>query len=333
MHLPFVDFAAVTPGWLVLTALLVAIVAATRLPVVGGVVRGAVTVAIVALLVFVLAERERFDPYLGRIAGVFQLDRQEVSGRELRVRLSPDGHFWVWAKINGVERRLLIDSGATVTALSAETARAARLKLGRGLVPILLNTANGTIRADGATLDELRLGNIVARRLAVVVSPAFDQDGRAGDELPVAARQLARRRTHAGAGTASPAGRDERLNREDLKRERAPVLPDAPPRSPIRSGGGRGDRPSNDGRRDYGNGDGCGCCRGSREPLHLDRADRRAFADPQTGDDRTRDRAAGRADAGAAEDATGALGHDRRRAHTERDHGSPNQLRHDVLLG
>jgi aspartyl protease family protein len=174
MQLPFADFAAIGPGWLLLALLLVAIVAASRLPVVGGIVRGAVTVGIVALLVFVLAERERFDPYLGRIAGFFQLDRQEVSGKEMRVRMASDGHFWVRARINGVERRLLIDSGATVTALSARTARAAGVKLGKGLFPILLNTANGTIRADGATVGELRLGNIVARRLAVVVSPAFD---------------------------------------------------------------------------------------------------------------------------------------------------------------
>jgi aspartyl protease family protein len=175
MHPPFADFDAIGPGWLVVAGLLFAIIVATRLPVVGRVLRGFVTLAIVGLLVFVLAERERFDPYLGRIAGAFQLDRQEVSGKEMRVRMSPDGHFWVRARINGVERRLLIDSGATVTALSASTARAAGLKLGRGLFPILLNTANGTIRADGATLDELRLGNIVARRLAVVVSPAFDE--------------------------------------------------------------------------------------------------------------------------------------------------------------
>jgi len=175
MHPPFVDFDAIPPGWLVLAGALVLVVMATRLPVVGGIVRGLATVAIVGLLVFVLAERERFDPYLGRIAGMLQLDRQEVSGKEMRVRMSPDGHFWVRAQINGVERRLLIDSGATITALSAQTARAAGLKLGKGLFPILLNTANGTVRADGATVGELRLGNIVARRLAVVVSPSFDE--------------------------------------------------------------------------------------------------------------------------------------------------------------
>ena len=174
MHPPPVDFDAISPGWAVLAVLLIMIIAATRLPIVGAILRAAVTVAIVGALVFVLAERERFDPYLGRIAGFLQLDRQEVSGKEMRVRMSPDGHFWVRARINGVERKLLIDSGETITAISAGTARAAGLKFGNRLFPILLNTANGTIRADGSTVAELRLGNIVARHLAVVVSPAFD---------------------------------------------------------------------------------------------------------------------------------------------------------------
>jgi aspartyl protease family protein len=175
MHLPFADFDAIAPGWLVLAGLLIVVTVATRLPIIGGVMRAIVTLAIVGVLVLVLAERERFDPYIGRIAGFLNLDHQEVSGREMRVRMSPDGHFWVRARINGVERRLLIDSGATVTALSAETARAANIRLQPGLFPILLNTANGTIRADGGTIAELKLGNIVARRLAVVVSPSFDE--------------------------------------------------------------------------------------------------------------------------------------------------------------
>ena len=41
-----------------------------------------------------------------------------------------------------------------------------------GLLPVLLSTANGTIPADTATINELRLGNVVARRLEVVVVPS-----------------------------------------------------------------------------------------------------------------------------------------------------------------
>jgi aspartyl protease family protein len=87
--------------------------------------------------------------------------------------MAPDGHFWARVTVNGVPRRMLIDSGATLTALSSGTAAAAGLKTDRGLFPVVLNTANGAITARTATLPELRLGDIVARDLPVVVSPAF----------------------------------------------------------------------------------------------------------------------------------------------------------------
>ena len=39
-------------------------------------------------------------------------------GEEVRLRMAPDGHFWADVRLDGVERRMLIDSGATITALS-----------------------------------------------------------------------------------------------------------------------------------------------------------------------------------------------------------------------
>ncbi len=39
--------------------------------------------------------------------------------------------------------------------------------------PVVLRTANGTVNAQTGTIRELRFGTIVARQLAVVVSPAF----------------------------------------------------------------------------------------------------------------------------------------------------------------
>ena len=52
---------------------------------------------------------------------------QSVVGSEVRVPMADDGHFWVHATINGVERTMLVDSGATVTALSTGTAEAAKV--------------------------------------------------------------------------------------------------------------------------------------------------------------------------------------------------------------
>ena len=87
--------------------------------------------------------------------------------------MASDGHFWAEARINGVRRRMLIDSGATVTAISEATAAAAGVRSGAAPVPVVLRTANGMAPARAARVEELRLGNIVARDLKVVVSPAF----------------------------------------------------------------------------------------------------------------------------------------------------------------
>jgi len=147
-----------------------------RLPYVGRIIRFLFSFAILAFAVFLLLQQAPYQPTLARLTETLGLNNQTVSGKELRVRMSPDGHFWVNAKINGVERRMLIDSGATVTALSTDTARASGVDTGMGLAPVVLRTANGATPAETGTVDELRVGNIVARDLKVVSAPGLDLD-------------------------------------------------------------------------------------------------------------------------------------------------------------
>ncbi len=130
---------------------------------------------LIALLLFVVAQRGRFDPYLSRLASALQIGDQQVVGQEVRIRMSADGHFWADVRIGDVRRRMLIDSGATITAVSVATAAAAGLKVEQPMFPLLIQTANGQISADTATVGELRLGNVVARDLPVVVSGAFGE--------------------------------------------------------------------------------------------------------------------------------------------------------------
>jgi aspartyl protease family protein len=144
-----------------------------RLPVVGRLLRFAVSLALAAFAIFLLLQQAPYHPELARLAGGLGLDSQEVSGREVRIRMASDGHFWANTTINGVRRRMLIDSGATVTAISEATAAAAGVKGSAAPVPVVLRTANGLAPARAAGVEELRLGNIVARDLKVVVSPAF----------------------------------------------------------------------------------------------------------------------------------------------------------------
>ena len=130
-------------------------------------------VALFVVLAFVVAQRERFDPYLARFTSMLHLSQQEVIGSEVRIRMSADGHFWADATIGGVSRRMLVDSGATITALSSGTAAAAGIRPEKPLFPVLIQTANGQISAQTAAVPELKLGTVVARDLPVVVAPAF----------------------------------------------------------------------------------------------------------------------------------------------------------------
>ena len=114
-----------------------------RIPVVGKVIRFAFSLGLLAFLIFIVLQQAPYQPELARLTQSLGLDDQKVEGRELRVRMSPDGHFWVLASINGVKRRMLIDSGATVTAISEATAREAGVSTGATLTPIVLQTANG----------------------------------------------------------------------------------------------------------------------------------------------------------------------------------------------
>src|SRR3546814_19982574 len=65
-----------------------------------------------------MRQQAPFDPNLSRITASLGLDRQEVVGEEVRIPMARDGHFWATVRLNGTERRMLVDRGATVTALS-----------------------------------------------------------------------------------------------------------------------------------------------------------------------------------------------------------------------
>jgi aspartyl protease family protein len=159
--------------YIVLATVFVVLLAARRVKAIRVVVNIAITLLMVGVLFVVIDQRSRFDPYFEQVARFLDLDDQKVVGDEVRIRMSPDGHFWARATIDGVPRRLLIDSGATITALSTDTVQAAGIEVEDELFPIVLRTANGSIPAKTATVDELRFGTIVARDLPIVTSPAF----------------------------------------------------------------------------------------------------------------------------------------------------------------
>jgi aspartyl protease family protein len=94
------------------------------------------------------------------------------AGRELRIKKSLDGHFWVTAKVNGEDVRFLIDSGATTTSISTETARKAGIEPASGF-PAMVRTANGVVSVQRGRAETLQVGDIERRNLGVHISEAF----------------------------------------------------------------------------------------------------------------------------------------------------------------
>ena len=97
---------------------------------------------------------------------------QEQAGEELRVRQSPDGHFWVEAELNGEPVRFLVDSGATTTSISRAVADRTGVRVTAGL-PAMVRTANGVVAVQRGRADTLRVGTIERQNVAVHISEAF----------------------------------------------------------------------------------------------------------------------------------------------------------------
>jgi aspartyl protease family protein len=91
---------------------------------------------------------------------------------ETRVRLAPDGHFWVEAELNGEKVRFLVDSGATTTSISRATADRVGIRPSSGF-PAVVKTANGNVTVQRGRAETLRVGNIERSNVAVHISEAF----------------------------------------------------------------------------------------------------------------------------------------------------------------
>lgn len=149
----------------------------------GRLVSTASTVALAAILVTVVLQLSRFDSRVDFALPEMGMPQQVVEGGETRIPMAQDGHFWLRAEVNGTPASFMIDTGATLTAVSDGVADRAGLEPRRGGIPIQLNTANGTISAQITSIDELRFGSVAARGLDAVMAPNLGETNVIGMNL------------------------------------------------------------------------------------------------------------------------------------------------------
>ena len=94
-------------------------------------------------------------------------------GSEMRIPMAIDGHFWVDAKLNGHDVKFLVDSGATTTTVGRQTALRAGIEVSQRR-DRYVRTGNGIVRLASARADELTIGSIARRDVALEVADNDD---------------------------------------------------------------------------------------------------------------------------------------------------------------
>ena len=97
------------------------------------------------------------------------------------VVISPgrNGHFEVAGSVDGRRMDFMVDTGASVIALTARDAAMLGIHPAENEYVAMVRTANGTVRAAPVMLDMVEIDDIVVRNVAAMVLP----DGALSDNL------------------------------------------------------------------------------------------------------------------------------------------------------
>ena len=80
-----------------------------------------------------------------------------------------DGHFYADVEVNGVPIRMLVDTGASAIALSAEDARRAGVATTIGMSDVIGEGASGAVHGELVTIERIRLGDVEQSQASAAV--------------------------------------------------------------------------------------------------------------------------------------------------------------------
>ena len=167
------DGGKVSDGFYLLICLVVVIgsLASMKLPLGKMAKMAAAWVAIFGLTFALISFRGEFSALGSRLKSE-AIGTPVVAGGELRIPMADDGHFWVDANVNGREAPFLVDSGASVTTISRDTANRAGIET--GIRVEFVETANGTVRMRPARAERFEVGPIARSDFGIQVNDHDD---------------------------------------------------------------------------------------------------------------------------------------------------------------
>lgn len=91
--------------------------------------------------------------------------------RSITIPRDNRGHFQVEARVDGRRVGFMVDTGASVIALTASEARRLGIHPVANDYKVEVRTANGTMRAAAVTLNSVDVGGLVVRDVQALVAP------------------------------------------------------------------------------------------------------------------------------------------------------------------
>ena len=101
------------------------------------------------------------------------------NSREVVIAPGRNGHFQVEARVDGRRLDFMVDTGASVIALTERDAAMLGIHPAAGDYVAMVRTANGTVRAAPVELNMVEIDDLVVRNVAAMVLP----EGALSDNL------------------------------------------------------------------------------------------------------------------------------------------------------
>ena len=141
------------------------------------IVKGIMAWVLIFAVIFVaFSFRYELEPYWLRVKGELTGETAPISsGGEVRLRMRADNHFHAQALINGRSVDMMIDTGATFTAMGTAKAEELGIAVDKTAFGHEMRTANGSIKAYPAKIARLQVGDIEMRDVTVFVADEFGE--------------------------------------------------------------------------------------------------------------------------------------------------------------